>query len=126
MVILDTDILIDYIRQPENKNSHIRILLKSIPSQDLAISILTIQELYVGESSKVKQKAEFFLNLISKLVILHYDYVTAKMAGEIMRDIRPRVQFVDAAIAATAILNKAKLLTLNRKDFQGIKNLKLI
>ena len=125
MVVVDTDILIDYIRQPENKISHLRALLKSIPSQDLAISVITIQELYVGESSKEKEKEEFFLQLINKLVILPYDQRSAKLAGEIMRDIRPRPQFADAAIAATAILNKSRLLTLNKKDFQGIKGLKL-
>jgi len=126
MVVLDTDILINYIRQPESGSSHLIPLLQSISPQDLAISVITIQELYVGESSKAKQKEEFFLRLISRLIILPYDNKTAKMAGEIMRDIRPRVQFADAAIAATAILNKASLLTLNKKDFKGIKGLKLV
>lgn len=35
-------------------------------------------------------------------------------------------QFADAAIAATAIINKAKLATLNKKDFQRIKELELV
>lgn len=126
MVILDTDIVIDCIRQPGNKNTPLVKLLQSVKPQDVAISVITIQELYVGESSKEIQKEEFFLKLISKLALLPYDYKIAKMAGEIMRDIRPRIQFADAAIAATAILNKARLLTLNKKDFKGIKKLKLI
>ncbi len=126
MVVLDTDIIIDYIRQPENSNTHLITLLKSIPESDLAISIVTIQELYVGESSSLKQEEEFFLSLINKLKILSYDHKVAKRAGEIMRDTRVRVQFADAAIAATAILNKAKLFTLNKKDFKGIKDLELI
>ncbi|MBI2011235.1 PIN domain-containing protein [Candidatus Daviesbacteria bacterium] len=126
MVILDTDLIIDYIRQLGNKNSHLAKLLEFMPAQDFAVSIITIQELYVGESSKVARKEEFFLKLINMLTILPYEYEVAKLAGEIMRDIRPRVQFADAAIAATAILNKAKLFTLNKKDFKGISRLKLI
>jgi len=125
MVVLDTDVIIDYIRQPDNENVHLESLLRSISESELAIPVITIQELYVGESSKVRQKEEFFLALIGKFILLAYDDKTAKMAGEIMRDTRPRPQFADAAIAATAILNKAKLLTLNKKDFQGIKGLKL-
>lgn len=126
MVVLDTDILIDYIRQPGNKTTPLYKLLNLVSLKDLAISVITIQELYVGESSKEIQKENFFLSLINQLILLPYEHETAKMAGEIMRDIRPRVQFADAAIAATAILNKARLLTLNKKDFKGIKGLKLI
>lgn len=126
MVVLDTDILIDYLRQPGNKNTPLVKLLNSVSTQDLAISVITIQELYVGESSREIQKENFFLSLINQFILLSYEHKTAKMAGEIMRDIRPRVQFADAAIAATAILNKASLLTLNKKDFKGIKGLKLI
>lgn len=126
MVVLDTDIIIDYIRQPGNKNTNLGKLLNSVSIQDLAISVITIQELYVGESSREVEKENFPLSLINKLILLPYEHKTAKIAGEIMRDIRPRVQFADAAIAATAIINKAKLLSLNKKDFKGIKGLKLI
>lgn len=126
MVILDTDIIIDYIRQPDNENVHLATLLRSVPPEELAISVITIQELYVGESSREIQKENFFLSLINQLILLPYEHQTAKTAGEIMRDVRLQVQFADAAIAATAILNKAKLLTLNKKDFKGIKKLKLI
>lgn len=43
-----------------------------------------------------------------------------------MRDTKPGIQFADAAIAATAIINNARLATLDKKDFQGIKNLELV
>ncbi len=50
---------------------------------------------------------------------------TAKFAGGIIRDLSHPIGFADAAIAATAILNGFSLLTFNKKDFAGIKNLQL-
>jgi tRNA(fMet)-specific endonuclease VapC len=126
VVILDTNILIDYFRQPDNPDSPLIKLTKSKSKEKLAISIITIQELYAGKSSQFLREEQFFLNLIELFQVIAYEQETAKLAGIIMRDTSPTVPFGDAAIAATAILSKAKLLTLNKKDFQGIKKLKLV
>lgn len=123
--MIDTNILIDYIRRSNSTDSYLVKLLKSKPSQEIAISIITIQELYVGQSSKTAEKEQFFLRVVDSLKVLSYDGQVAKFAGEIIRDTKSQVQFADAAIAATAILNKASLFTLNKRDFIGIKNLKL-
>ena len=42
-----------------------------------------------------------------------------------MRDISTPLEFMDAAIAATAILHGAQLFTLNKKDFERIGDLEL-
>lgn len=126
MVIIDTNILIDYLRRSNSADTHLVKLLKLNPSKDVAISIITIQELYMGQSSRIIQREQFFLTVINSLQVLSYDNQIAKFAGEIIRDTKMQVQFADAAIAATAILNKAQLFTLNKKDFTGIKNLELI
>ena len=126
MVVLDTSILIDYIRRPEDTNSHLVKLIDSHIESDLRLSVITIQELYTGLSTRNTQQQKFLITMISGLNILPYDYEVAQLAGEILRDIKPKMGFADAAIAATAILNKAKLFTLNAKDFKGIKKLKLI
>lgn len=124
MVVLDTNIVIDYIRRPDFNNSGLVRLIKSELPQNLAISIITIQELYIGQSSKVAEKEEFFLTITESLKILPYEYKIAKLAGEIMRDVKSTLGFADAAIAATTIINNAALLTLNIKDFEKIKGLK--
>lgn len=87
--------------------------------------MITIQELYAGQSSKIPEKESFFLAIMNYFKMLPYDREIAKLAGEIMRDVKSPVQFADAAIAATAIINGASLLTLNKKDFSGIKDLEL-
>lgn len=63
--------------------------------------------------------------ILDNLKILPYDMKTAKFAGGIIRDLSHPIGFADAAIAATAILNGFSLLTFNKKDFAGIKNLQL-
>ena len=125
MVVIDTSVLIDYLRRPEDPETFFAEFV-SLNKSNLAISMLTIQELYSGKSSKEGEKEKLFLEIITSMEILPYTYQIAKLAGEIFRDRRENMGFADAAIAATAILNKASLLTLNKKDFKGIKNLKLI
>lgn len=124
MVVVDTSILIDYLRRPLEKTPF-KEFIKQNPAEKLSISILTIQELYAGKSSKESKKETFFLKIISKMEILSYTHGIAKLAGELTRDYNTNLEFPDAAIAATAVLNKAKLFTLNKKDFKGIKKLKL-
>lgn len=126
MVILDTSVLIDYLRRPDNINSPLLKFTKQYPQEKKAISVLTIQELYSGKSSQESKKEQLFLDVVSHLEVLPYTYEIAELAGKIVRDSVTRLGFPDAAIAATAILNKAKLFTLNKKDFQTVKKLKLI
>lgn len=126
MVVIDTNILIDYVRRPKSDDSLLVKLITVKDPQDLTISIITIQELYVGQSSKIEGKEQFFLKIIDSLIILPYEYEVARLAGEIMRDSENPIGFADAAIAATTIVNDAQLATLNTKDFQGIKNLELL
>lgn len=126
MVILGTSVLIDYLRRPDNINSPLLEFTKQYPKEKKAISVLTIQELYSGKSSQESKKEQLFLDVISHLEVLPYTYEIAELAGKIVRDSVTRLGFPDAAIAVTAILNKAKLFTLNKKDFQTVKKLKLI
>lgn len=126
MVILDTSILIDFLRRPEDINSPLKEFISLHPQEKSAISVLTVQELYSGKSSRELTKEQLFLEIIGRIEILPYTYEIAKLAGEIVRDLGKALGFPDVAIAATAILNKASLFTLNKKDFKGIKGLKLI
>jgi predicted nucleic acid-binding protein len=54
-----------------------------------------------------------------------YTYETAKLAGEIARDLERPIELADAAIAATTIINRGELLTINKKDFAAIPLLQL-
>lgn len=126
MVILDTSILIDHLRQNHSPDSHFSKFIRSYPQEKLAVSLISIQELFAGQSTLKNEVSEAILAIISKHTILPYTFEAAKRAGEMQRDLANQIEFADAAIAATAILNKAPLCTLNKKDFKGIKGLKLI
>lgn len=126
MVILDTNVIIEHLRRPKGRDSHLVKIVKQRPKEALAISMISIQELYEGQSAREEEKEQYLLATIAPLKILPYMYETAKLAGEIARDLRQPIELADAAIAATAILSGAQLFTLNRKDFQGIEGLNLV
>jgi len=125
MVILDTNIIIDHLRQSPTKDSLLVKIAKQKPKEALAISVVSVQELYEGQSTRAEEKERYLLATIAPLKILPYTYETARLAGEIARDLNRPIELADAAIAATAILNGAQFLTLNKKDFRGIKELEL-
>jgi predicted nucleic acid-binding protein len=123
MVILDTNIIIDHIRQTGAKETHLMKIAKKVAKENLAISIITVQELYEGKSTKEKDREEYVLATISPLKILSYNYEVAQLAGEIARNLSQPIELADAAIVATAIINGAFLFTLNKKHFKDIKDL---
>ena len=125
MVILDTNIIIDHLRRKRKSKSFLEEIAAVKPKETLAISIVCIQELYEGNSTRDEEKEKNLLAAISPLKILPYTYEIAKLAGKIVRDGITSTEFADAAIAATAITSGGLLFTLNKKHFQGIKELEL-
>jgi predicted nucleic acid-binding protein len=125
MVILDTNIIIDHLRQKSRGDTILMKMAKSYRKDQLAISILSIQELYEGRSTKNKRKEEYMLATIGSLKFLKYDLEVAQKAGEIARDLKKPIEFVDSAIAATAIIHNSSLLTLNQKHYANIKGINL-
>jgi predicted nucleic acid-binding protein len=126
MVVIDTNIIIEHLRSGGKQDSQLMKIAKEKPKEVLAISLLSVQELYEGRSTQDNQKEQYLLATISPLRILPYTYEVAQLAGEIARDLDRPIELADAAISATTILNGASLLTLNKKDFIDIQNLKLL
>jgi len=126
MVILDTNIIVDHLRLQESRKSYLRKLEEKFTKDLLAISIITVQELYSGQSTKEPRKEEYLLSTIGSLQILPYTYEISELAGKIARDRIKPIDFADAAIAATTIMNGAELFTLNEKHFKGIPKLQML
>jgi predicted nucleic acid-binding protein len=126
MVVIDTSVIIDHLRCITDKETYFEKLLRVYQMDNLSISLITVQELYVGKSSLDNDQENRILSIISPLSILPYNYQVAKSAGELVRDSKEIIQFADAAIAATAIQNNASLATLNIKDFKKINKIKLL
>lgn len=124
-VLIDTNIIIDYLRQ-EGKRAR-KTKLEVILEEENIVPLLssaTIQELFAGQSSKKRKEEARIRKILALFKTLVVNKEVAEMAGEIMRDTLPIVQFSDAQIAATAISEKAYLLTKNKKDFTSIQGIK--
>ncbi len=124
MVILDTSVIIDHLRQSTTDSMLRRLAVKY--KNQLAISVVTLQELYEGQSTRDQIKENYMLSIITPLKILPYTEEVAKLAGILARDNKSSADLADLAIAATAIVYKTPLATLNSKDFVSIINKDLI
>ena len=121
MILCDTNVIIEIFKG----NEKILKRIESIGLDDIAISSITVMELYFGAINKKE------LNKIKKhlkaLNIVHFDNDVSKMAVSMIESYSKShgLQIPDAIIAATGLLYEMKLLTLNLKDFRYIAGLKL-
>lgn len=125
MVILDTNVIIDHLRQHGRADTQLLRITAVIPLAELAISVISIQELFEGRSSKDREKQNVLYSVIAPLTTLPHTTEVARRAGEIARDSETPIEFADASIAATAMVLGAKLFTLNVKHFRNIPDLQL-
>ncbi|MBI2326919.1 PIN domain-containing protein [Candidatus Curtissbacteria bacterium] len=121
-LLLDTSVVIDFLRRPDKENS----LFYKLTDEELFISIITHTELYAGKSIwekiEVKKTVE---RTLSGLQIISLSPDISKKAGYIKVH-NQGVSLIDAIIAATAIKHSLLLSTLNLKDFEKINDLKII
>ncbi len=125
MVIVDTSVIIDHLRRSAEDSVLIK-LFENHAGQIFAVSVVTVQELYEGRSTRDEMKENRLLATLGSFEILPYNAEIAKMAGKIARDLANPIDFADAAIAATVIANNGELFTLNEKHFKDISGLELM
>ncbi|MEK9149344.1 MAG: type II toxin-antitoxin system VapC family toxin [Candidatus Desantisbacteria bacterium] len=112
---LDTTVLIDYLKGCEDVVDRIKHLARQ--GAILGCCCINITELYRGLREKEKQAAEKLINH------LHYFEITpktAKIAGEYQNEYGKKgitLSLANAIIGATAVTNKAVLLTANIKHY---------
>lgn len=117
-LLIDSDVLIDYLRDRAEAVTYLESL-----TPPLSISAITVAELYAG----VRDGAERMTldRFIDSFQVVTIDEDIATRAGIIRRDFGKShgTGLADAVIAATAELHHAKLVTLNSKHFQMIKDI---
>ena len=119
IILLDTNILIEILKG--NKS----IIERIIPEKQYAISVVCAMELIYGARDKaevIKIKA-----MLDPLRCYHITDKISKIALELMQKYSKshNLAIPDAFIAATAIVEKLSLFTLNVKDFRYIDALLL-
>lgn len=121
MILCDTDVLIEFLK----KNSDIVASLRAIGQRNLAVSHITVAELYYGALNKA-ELAKIKNNLRS---IQAYP-ITAAVSQRLLvlmesYALSHKLSLPDALIAATALENDVELFTLNTKDFRFISGVRL-
>jgi len=125
MILLDTNVVIAFFNGSKAVLGRVHSEIDRI-----ALSTLVVAELDYG--AKASQKAEENLEKLHRFVdivrVVPFDLECAKIFGTIKSKLRKMGRptgAVDALIAATAMSNKAILVTGNRKHFENIKGLKV-
>lgn len=121
-VIVDTDIVIDYLRQPRKKT-----LFKKL-TQDKTLKIIfpavCLTELYIGKSAAKPKEESRLKRAIDKTEVVLADKNISKRAGILIRNYL-HLYLADALVAATALEEKTPLCTFNKAHFEKIFGLKL-
>ncbi len=121
MILCDTNIIIEFYKD----NPQIILELHQIGQNQLGISPITQAELYFGAINKTElEKIKKHLSLLHQFPL---DISISKRFLYLMEtySLSHKLNIPDALIAATAIVHKLKLYTLNMKDFQFISSLML-
>ncbi len=123
MILLDTDVCVEILRKNEK-------LIHRIEQCDdeLAISFLTVAELYYGaeRSSNPKKNCDLIEEFLLTIPIIHSEVGILKKFGQLKaRLYQENILLPDADIfiAATAYVKASKLITGNWRHFQRFPNL---
>ena len=123
MTLVDTDVLIDELRQVPLAQ---QVLQAAARQGTLAVSMLTRLELLVGCRDLVsKQRVE---RLLRGFQLLPVTAEISETTNQLVTTywLGHSLHFVDAHIAATAIVHDRPLLTKNQRDFRFIPGLQLL
>jgi predicted nucleic acid-binding protein len=99
--------------------------LEGYDFEDLFINDIVVMELYQG--ARNKSDLAFIKKEIAVFQILNTHQEIMTLAKQIVEkySLSHNMKIMDALIAATAMLYDLELMTLNRKDFQFLPQLKL-
>lgn len=117
LLLVDTDVIIDYLRGQADAVAYIEIL-----TNPLFISTITVAELYSGVRDDKEREA--LKTFIAAFEIIPVSEEIAVKGGLYRRDYNKshKIGLADALIAATAEVHGATLITLNIKHFPMFKS----
>lgn len=124
-IVIDTDFLIDLLRDKAYAASRIRSLEKN---EELATTDINAFELYFSayNSRDRVRNVTSAKGLLKTLTLMHTEEESMEIAGRIFAERRATgkmIEIRDLLIASIALKNGYKLLTNNRVHFEGIEGL---
>jgi len=119
-ILIDTSVIIDDLRQSHLKT---KTILNSLyeSHEKMYFSSITIGEIYSGSSAVSMEKK--INRVLSLMEMVDINTEILKSAGAVRR--KTHISLIDAIIAATAIELNIPIATLNVKEFEKVKNIKL-
>ena len=121
MILCDSNIIIEVLKGNEKTIK----IIENIGLENIAISSVTVMELYFGAFNKKELRK--IKKHLKALNIVHFDNDISELAVSLIESYSKShgLQIPDAIIAATTLSFDMKLFTFNLKDFQYIDGLKL-
>ena len=125
--MLDTNICIYIIK---NKPLNVRKRFEGYSFGEIAISSITVSELYYGayKSAKKEQNLSSLNNFLYPFNIIEFDMECALAYGKIRAELENKGQIIgsmDMLIASCSLAKDFTLITNNMKEFKRIKGLKV-
>jgi len=124
LIILDTDVLIDYFRGIEGARHY----LEALPVTHRKITEITVMELFKGARNKKElQQIEQFL-LANEFSRMPVTSKASSKAVSLLREygLSKGLSIPDALIAAIALEAESELVSGNKRHFSFIKGLQVI
>ena len=124
--LLDTDTCIYWLKGVQSVREH----LEAIGMDQIAISTITVGELYFGayNSAKVAEDLTRAETFVKQLAVLPLNDAALKTFGQIKADLRKQGQVVadfDLLIASTALAEARILVTNNTRHYARIPGIQL-
>ena len=120
--LIDSDMIINHLRKFFNLFDFLSPLIEE--QTVFKVSVISKAEVFAGQSSKLVKQQRLIESIFVFFEVMDITSDIAKKAGEYKRDYR--VPLIDAIIAASAVLNKAILITRNTKHFKEILDLEVL
>lgn len=127
-VIIDTDVLIDFLRGDVETVSKIKKLEQE---KELGTTDINVFELYLGayKSRNQEKNIASVKGLLNSFSIVSTDEDAMEMAAKIIIDLRKKgknIELRDLFLASMCLVNSCTLLTKNKKHFENIVGLKFL
>jgi len=123
-MVIDTSVFIEHLRAKDKLNTTLYLLLDNT---ELFISSVSMYELYMGATSVEKEND--IVAITEDIQILPFTATVTHKAARLYHLLKKEnklIEFRDIFIAATCIVNELPLVTLNKKHFNRIEELKLV
>lgn len=124
-ILIDSTILVDFLRKQNKTKSELWKLKEKYTS--LAISSITVFELYAGATSE--KKITDVVLLLKWFDIIDFTQEVAELCGRQLIELKrtnDSIDYRDLFIGVTAVFFDLELATLNTKHFKKIPDLKLL